>query len=55
VFQTPVDRHPLRAERYFTPTDLTPANPFASLSEGRDLESVGFDLASFDDLGLLEG
>ena len=55
VFRSPGDRAPLRAERYFTPTDLTPANPFASLSEGRDQESVGFDLATFDDLGLLKG
>lgn len=52
-FQSQDDRAPLKLERYLTPTDLTPANPFASLSEGRDLELVGFDLATFDDLGLL--
>lgn len=55
VFRSPDDRVPLRAERYFALTDLTPANPFASLAEDRDLELVGFDLASFDDLGLLQG
>lgn len=55
VFRSPDDRAPLRAERYFTPTDLTPATPFASLSAGRDLELVGFGLATFDDLGLLQG
>lgn len=52
-FRSPFDRTPLKLERYLTPTDLTPADPFASLSEGHDLELVGFDLATFDDLGLL--
>jgi hypothetical protein len=52
-FRSSDDRAPLKLERYLTPTDLTPENPFASLSEGRELELVGFDLAMFDDLGLL--
>jgi hypothetical protein len=55
AFRSPDDRAPLKADRYFTPTDLTPANPFASLTDGRDVESVSFDLATFDDLGLLRG
>jgi hypothetical protein len=55
VFRSLDDRAPLKAERYFTRTDLTPANPFAALAEERDLELVGFDLATFDDLGLLRG
>jgi hypothetical protein len=55
VFRSSDDRSPLRAERYFTPTDLAPANPFASLPAGRDIELVGFDIATFDDLGLLQG
>jgi hypothetical protein len=55
VFRSPDDRAPLRAERYFSQPDLTwPANPFASLWEKGDLELVGFDLATFDDLGLLQ-
>lgn len=53
AFRSPDDRAPLKLERYLTPTDLTPTNPFALFSERRDLERVGFDLATFDDLGLL--
>jgi hypothetical protein len=53
AFRSPDDRAPLQAAGSFAPTDLTPANPFASLAEGRDLASLGFDLARFDDLGLL--
>ncbi|MDS4040226.1 MAG: toll/interleukin-1 receptor domain-containing protein [Candidatus Competibacter sp.] len=52
-FRSSDDRAPLKLERYLTPTDLTPEDPFASLSKGRALELVGFDLATFDDLGLL--
>jgi hypothetical protein len=55
VFRSADDRAPLSAERYFAPTDLTPSNPFASMPEGYDLEHVGFDLAMFDDLNLLQG
>jgi hypothetical protein len=55
VFRSADDGAPLSAERYFTPTDLTPSNPFSSMSEGYDLEHVGFDLATFDDLSLLQG
>ena len=32
---------------------ITPLDPLASLAAGRDLELVGFDRATFDDLGLL--
>lgn len=53
AFRSADDAAPLRAKRYFTPTDLTPTNPFASLAQGRDTEMVGFGLATFDDLGLL--
>jgi len=52
-FRSPDDLAPIKLECYFTPTELTPANPFASLSEGRDVELVGLDLATFDDLRLL--
>jgi hypothetical protein len=55
VFRSADDRAPLRAERYFTATDLTPSNSFASISEEHDLELVGFDLATFDDLSVLRG
>jgi hypothetical protein len=53
AFRSPDDRAPLFAERYHTPTGLTPADPFASLAENRDLAVVGFTLQTFDDLGLL--
>jgi len=55
VFRSADDRAPLKSERYFTPSDLTPSNPFGSSSDRRDLESLGFDLATFDDLSLLQG
>jgi len=55
VFRAPDDRAPLKADRHLAPTDLTPADPCAALAEGRDIEVVGFDLATFDDLGLLGG
>jgi hypothetical protein len=51
VFRSPDDRTPLKAERYFTVAELSPADKWAR----RDLEYVGFDLATFDDLGLLRG
>jgi hypothetical protein len=54
VFRSSDDRTPLVSAQYFTPTDLTPSDPFASLAGDRDLELVGFDLATFDDLGLLK-
>ena len=53
AFRSPGDQAPLKSDRYFTPTDLTPANPCAPTGEGYDLENVRFDLATFDDLGLL--
>jgi TIR domain len=54
AFRSRGDRDPLRAERYFAPTELTP-DPFASLGEERDLQIVHFGLTMFDDLGLLRG
>lgn len=53
-FRSADDHAPLMAECYFSPTALTPADPFASAAEGRDLEFVGFDLDTFDDLGVLQ-
>jgi hypothetical protein len=54
AFRSPGDRDPLRAERYFALTELTP-DPFASLLEKREREVVRFGLTIFDDLGLLRG
>jgi hypothetical protein len=50
VFRSPDDSTPLIAERYFSVVyELAPADKWAR----RHLEFVGFDLATFDDLGLL--
>ena len=54
VFQSSTDRHPLRAERYFTPTDLRP-DPLTAASDSHETELRGGDLVRFDDLRLLQG
>lgn len=54
IFRSSDDRNPLEAERYFTPTDITPANPFSSFQgDAQEAQSFGFDVSMFDDVGLL--
>ena len=55
VFRSADDCAPLQAESYLVPTELTPASPFASNPEGSEQQLVGYDLATFDDLRLLQG
>lgn len=52
AFRSADDRAPLKADQYFTPTGFT-EDPFASLRGEREHQLLGFDLATFDDLGLL--
>ena len=54
VFRSEDDRDPLHVEKSYGLTELTPSDPLASLQdEDRDQLTPGFDLFTFDDLGVL--